>query len=343
MLRSSAAEAAATRCLASRRTQARHDFWFYPGVLLNARYSRQGHTGGATRHLPLRQQGHDQRGGTKSCLSTLVVYNHARATLSSVSGPRASMAFGRIRAADFSILSGQCRGFNTRDEGEAPLAAAPAPAAVPPPAAGTGTGSDRGGSRGWYSPPGASDQKGSRERFPERERHSSDGYTNRRPSFHNEQSRNRGADEGNYNSRPNAFARRSPGGPSPPTNRNRTARLGMGSHGSDGDGSRSLVNPTIIRRLASARRHTDWKAALKGLEITEEEAKAADARSRGGEGWRVWCAAGRPREDGALARTRVYNMIMHVLSASKRYWCGECSTCVSSSLRLTPLDIWRYD
>lgn len=107
---------------------------------------------------------------------------------------------------------------------------------------------------------------------------------------------------------------------------------------------RKVINESIIRRLASCRRHKDWKAALIELEALEQEAGdsvatrktgqkqfrevgwAGTASERGvregraeGEAWYFWCTSGLSQEDGERARTTVYNMVLDVLGARKRY------------------------
>lgn len=105
-------------------------------------------------------------------------------------------------------------------------------------------------------------------------------------------------------------------------------------------GASAYVSQDVIRRLATARRRKNWRAALAQLEEIEREAvevrnaRMRTRRKRGGkagrqqqqqwdesegEYWRVWCVSGAcSKEDVKRARTTVYNMVMAVLGTRKR-------------------------
>ncbi|CAM9110996.1 unnamed protein product [Ectocarpus fasciculatus] len=79
-----------------------------------------------------------------------------------------------------------------------------------------------------------------------------------------------------------------------------------------GEQTTDLVNPSISKLLALSRRSNDWRGALRVLDEVEQQAAA-----RGEASWRLWCRQGLSRGDGERARTRVYNIVMDILSSRK--------------------------
>ncbi|CBJ26940.1 conserved unknown protein [Ectocarpus siliculosus] len=79
-----------------------------------------------------------------------------------------------------------------------------------------------------------------------------------------------------------------------------------------GEQTSDLVNPAIAKLLTLPRRRNDWREALRVLDDVEQQAAA-----RGEASSRLWCRQGLSRDDGERARTRVYNIVMDILSSRK--------------------------
>ncbi|CAB1117846.1 unnamed protein product [Ectocarpus sp. CCAP 1310/34] len=77
-----------------------------------------------------------------------------------------------------------------------------------------------------------------------------------------------------------------------------------------GEQTSDLVNPAIAKLLTLPRRRNDWREALRVLDDVEQQAAA-----RGEASTRFWCRQGLSRDDGERARTRVYNIVMDILSS----------------------------
>ncbi|CAM9449189.1 unnamed protein product, partial [Ectocarpus sp. 8 AP-2014] len=144
---------------------------------------------------------------------------------------------------------------------------------------------------------------------PSRGKHSQQGDDGQQPQWQHHRSRHqRGAERREQEGR--TYASRDS---SSSTRRHKLDDRNAGGEGRKrGEQTSDLVNPAIAKLLTLHRRRNDWREALRVLDDVEQQ-----AAGRGEASSRLWCRQGLAWDDGERARTRVYNIVMNILSSRK--------------------------